>query len=106
MLNSGGQVPHRRYPGRRGNHCRTERHVPDRIQRSPESRGTVPGNLAGQLLVYPPARQSHPQRKQDRLPANLEIRVKIIETKDNGYIQEVSSTLALITYRVEAARVN
>ncbi|HNG62958.1 MAG TPA: hypothetical protein PLK54_04355 [Ferruginibacter sp.] len=39
-------------------------------------------------------------------PANLEIRVKIIETKDNGYIQEVSSTLAPNTYRVEATRVN
>ena len=39
-------------------------------------------------------------------PANLEIPVKIIETKDNGYIQEVSSTLAPNTYRVEATRVN
>ncbi len=39
-------------------------------------------------------------------PANLEIRVRIIETNANGYIQEVSSTLAPNSYRVEATRVN
>ena len=39
-------------------------------------------------------------------PANMEIKVRIIETRDNSYIQEVNSSLANSPYRVEATRIN
>lgn len=47
-------------------------------------------------------------RNENRIdfPANMEVRVRIIETRDNSYIQEVSSSLTNSPYRVEATRIN
>ena len=39
-------------------------------------------------------------------PADMEIRVKIISTTDNGYIQETSSSLTNGTYNVTVTKIN
>ena len=39
-------------------------------------------------------------------PSDMEIRVKIISTTDNGYIQETSSSLSNGTYNVVVTKIN
>jgi len=39
-------------------------------------------------------------------PSNMAVRVKIIETAGNSYIQEISSSLTNDTYKVEVTRVD
>lgn len=39
-------------------------------------------------------------------PANMEVKVKILETSGNSYTQQVSSTLTNSPYTVQATRIN